>query len=266
MMKTSRLLLVTAFVLFAISCKKDESGMKTDTNAGLTEDQAVQLAVASMAGNTYGFATVANSEAASAISMNNISTDGGKTINAIDPNTLYQKCGTTVADSIAASGTDQFNVTHKSLSKFQRTLNCTTGNVGTNVVDNITYTGSFTAPDLKSSDHGTAKLTITGLLPTTPQYAVSGTYNRIGTFTTLGGKNYYGSSNVTLTGSNIIFSKPGGLLVSGSASAVITGSTNNGKFNYTGTFTFTGNGYATLTLGKIVYLVNLVTGRYAPQQ
>ncbi len=73
-------------------------------------------------------------------------------------------------------------------------------------------------------------------------------------------------SNVTLTGSNIIFSKPGGLLVSGSASAVITGSTNNGKFNYTGTFTFTGNGYATLTLGKIVYLVNLVTGRYAPQQ
>ncbi|TSJ44079.1 hypothetical protein FO440_07860 [Mucilaginibacter corticis] len=239
--------------------------MKTDdSNAGLTQDQAVDLAVSSMAGSTYGFASVANSEASSAISMNNISTDGGKTINAIDPNTLYQKCGTTVADSLASAGTAN-SITYSSLYKFARTLNCTADNIGTNVVDNITFKGSFTAPKLKSTDYGTSKITITGLASTATQYTVSGTYNRIGSFTTLGGQKYYGTSNVTLTSSNVLFTKPGGILISGTASAVITGSSNYGKFSYKGIFKFIGGNKATLTMGTLVYNIDLVTGYYAQQ-
>ena len=270
MMKTSRLLLVVAFILFAVSCKKDEAGMKTDTTAtdsGLSADEVANLTVNSIAANSLGFAAIANDVTANAVSMNNISTDGGKTINAIDPNTLYQKCGSTVLDSTSNHGTIS-SVTFSSFYKYARTLNCTTGNIGTNVVNKITYTGTVNAPNLTSNDSGTSTVTITGLAATATQYTLSGTYTRKSIFTMKQNyQTYKAVGNITLTTNNVVFSKPGGLLVSGTASAVVSVVSSVGTFKYTGIFKFIGNNQATLTMNdKSVYKIDLVTGYFARVQ
>ncbi|NNU34876.1 hypothetical protein HK413_13975 [Mucilaginibacter sp. S1162] len=124
----------------------------------------------------------------------------------------------------------------------------------------MTFKGNFDGPRLTSNDTGTSNITIAGLTSNATNFVINGTYNRKGSFTSKVAGKANGSSNVTITATNVLLSKPGREIAGGSATITIAGSAAAGTFNYTGILSFKGNNQATLTVDSKIYLINLLTG------
>ncbi|MBC7401168.1 MAG: hypothetical protein H7289_14610 [Mucilaginibacter sp.] len=256
-MKALKLTLIVPLLLFAISCKKTAT-----TSSAVTTDEAADMAASSVAANSFGFASVADNIGVNAQTLNSVSA-GGQQVNATG--TSRQACGTTLADSITFSSTANSSVTFSAFYKYVRTLNCNASSQPDNLVNAITFKGNFDGPRLTSTDVGTSSVTIAGLTTNATNFVVNGTYNRKGTFTSKVGGKASGSSNVTITATNVLLSKPGREIVSGSATITISGTAAAGTFNYTGILAFKGGNQATLTVGTTIYLINLLTGTYVKQ-
>ncbi|MES2376352.1 MAG: hypothetical protein V4553_07230 [Bacteroidota bacterium] len=253
-MKALKITLIIPVLLFAISCKKSNT-----TSSAVTTDEAADMAVSAVATNSFGFASVTDNVGLNAQTLNSVSS-GGQQVNATG--TARQACGTTLADSITISSNTNSSVTFSAFYKYVRTLNCNASSQPDNLVNAITFKGNFDGPRLTSSDVGTSSVTIAGLTTNATNFVINGTYNRKGTFTSKVGGKASGSSNITITATNILLSKPGREIVSGTATITISGSAAGGTFNYTGILSFKGNNQATLTVGTTVYLINLLTGTY----
>lgn len=259
-MKALKLSLIVALLAFSISCKKSDSS----TSAAVTIDEAADMAASSVSSNTFGFATVADNVGVNAQGLSSIS-GSGQAVNSVSTNaTTRQACGTTIADSISASGKTN-DVTFSYFYKFTRTLNCNASSQPDNVANAITFKGSYDGPRITSVDAGTATVTIGGLTTNATNYVVNGKYTRKGAFTSKVGGKASGSSNVEITATNVLLSKPARNIVSGTATVTISGSSAKGTFSFTGTMVFSGNNSAALTVGTTVYIINLLTGTYIKQ-
>jgi hypothetical protein len=259
-MKALKFTLIVALVAFAISCKKSDSS----TSAAVTIDEAADMAASSVSSNTFGFASVADNVGVNAQGLSSIS-GSGQAVNSVRTNaTTRQTCGTTIADSVSASGKTN-DVTFSYFYKFMRTLNCNTTSQPDNVTNAITFKGSYDGPRITSVDAGTATVTIGGLTTNATNYVVNGKYTRKGAFTSKVGGKASGSSNVEITATNVLLSKPARNIVSGTATVTISGSSAKGTFSFTGTMVFSGNNTAALNVGTTVYIINLLTGTYVKQ-
>lgn len=249
------LIVPVAIVVFAISCKKDSGS--SNNNAQVTTDVAADMAASAVSSNSFGFVNIADNMGANAQVT---SLGASQATNSIGTNAVRQACGTTVADSSSVSGTNN-SVTFNAFYKFTRTLNC--NNVGPdNVVTSILFHGSYDGPRITSSDSGNASVTIGGLSAAATNFVINGTYNRKGSFTSKVGNKASGSSQVNITVSNLILTKPLRSITAGTATITISGTTASGTFNFSGSLVFNGNNQATLTVGTTVYIINTLTGTY----
>jgi len=262
-MKALKITLIIPLLLFAVSCKKSGTNDNSNPKSAVTSDEAVDMAVGAISVNSFGFASVTDNVGAKAQTFNSIS-PGGQTVNSTATNSAHQACGTTVADSIDFSGSNS-SVTYSSFYKFSRTLNCNANNVPDNLINVITFKGSFDGPRLSSNDSGTSNVTIAGLAASAANYTVNGTYSRKGAFTSKVGNKASGSSDVEIVATNITLDKPSRAIASGTATITISGTAPAGAFSFAGTLVFNGNNKATLTVGTAVYIVNLLTGSYTKQ-
>lgn len=255
-MKALKIILIVPVLFFAFSCKK------TTVTSAITTDEAADMGASAVATSSFGFVSVTDNVGTNAQTLNSVSS-GGQQVNAVG--TSRQTCGTTLADSLTISSTANSAVTFSAFYKYVRTLNCNANSQPDNLVNVITFKGNFDGPRLTSTDNGTSNITIGGLTANATNFVVNGTYNRKGSFVSKVGGKAGGSSNVTITAANVLLSKPGRQIVSGSATITISGNAAAGTFNYTGVLSFKGDNQATLTVGSTIYLINLLTGTWVKQ-
>ena len=255
-MKALKIILIAPLLFFAISCKK------TTVTSAVTTDEAADMAASAVAANSLGFAAVTDNVGMNAQTLNSVSA-GGQQVNATGSS--RQACGTTLADSLSISSSANSSVTFSASYKYVRTLNCNASSQPDNLVNALTFKGNFDGPRLTSNDTGTSNITIAGLTSNATNFVVNGTYNRKGSFTSKVAGKASGSSNITITATNVLLGKPGREIVSGSATITVAGSAAAGTFNYTGILSFKGNNQATLTVESKIYLINLLTGTCTKQ-
>ena len=254
-MKTFKLSLIVLLMLGAFSCKKDSSS----STSAVTTDQAADIAAGSLAENSDGLASVTDDIAVNAQGISSV--HNGLTVNSTQAtNSAHQECGTTLTDSVTRNVTLD-SVTVNYVFKYSHTLNCNSSSQPDNIVNALTYKGSFDGPRLSSSNSGSANVTIAGLTQAAADFVINGEYVRDGSFQSKVGNKASGNSHVDIVGTNITISKTDRKIVSGSGTITITGTGPKGNsFSYTGTIVFNGDGTATLTINSAVYTVNLTTG------
>jgi hypothetical protein len=255
-MKTLKLTLIAALLLAVGSCKK------TDTSGAVTADIATDMAAASLSQNSFGLTSVTDNVIVNAQTLNSINT-GGQAVNSVGTNatTTRQACGTTLADSVSNSGSNS-SVTFSFFIKYLRTLNCNTASQPDNLVNAITFHGNYDSPRITSTDAGSANFTIAGLTTNATNYVINGEYIRKGSFTSKVDTKATGSSSIDIKVTNLLLSKPGRAIVSGTATITISGTSAKGTFSYTGAITFTGGTTASLTVGTVLYYINLLDGTF----
>jgi hypothetical protein len=239
-MKTFRLSMLSLLILGAMSCTKDT----VNTNSNDPTDQAADLVTTSLAVNTDG-------------AFNTISDVSVEAQVKVSIDTL---CGTTWADSITRKTPSNQGTSYNYTAKYSYTLNCNpNSNVFSGSVTAVSsYSGSFSGPDLSSTNSGSSNFTLSGLKKTSSTLGLSGEYKRSGTYQT---KNDSGSNNVDVVATNLVLTKPQHIIKSGTATITVTGtSTKNGSFSYNGVLVFNGGNSATLTLNGTVYTIDLSTG------
>lgn len=254
-MKTFRFTLVVLLMLAAFSCKKDNS---TSTST-VTTDDAANLAAGSLAENSGGLTTITDDIA---VNAQGLSLTNGLTVNSngVSTNSVHQACGTTVTDSVSRSIT-QDSVSIDYFFKYSRTLNCDTASHPDNVVNALTYHGSFDGPRITSTNSGSSNFTIAGLSQTATNFVVNGEYKRTGSFQSKVGSKVSGNSNVDIVVTDLTLSKPARKILSGSATISITGTGKKGNaFSYVGTIVFNGDGTALLTINGTAYTINIAHG------
>lgn len=257
-MKTLKLSLIILLMMGAFSCKKDNSSSSSGNS--VSTDQAADIAASSLAENSDGLASVTDDIAVNAQGISSVS--NGLTINSAGQtvNSVHQACGTTLTDSVSRNLTLD-SVTVNYLFKYSHTLNCNSGNQPDNVINALTYKGSFDGPRLSSSNSGSANVTIAGLTQAATNFVLNGEYKRDGSFQSKVGNKASGNSSIDIVGTNITLSKPGRKIVSGNATISIIGTGPKGvSFSYTGTIVFNGDDTATLTINGTGYTINLITG------
>jgi hypothetical protein len=255
-MKTIKLSLIILLMLGAFSCKKDNSA---STSTSVTTDQVADIAAGSLAENSQGLATVTDDIA---VNAQGLSSTSGLTVNSngLSTASVHQACGTTLTDSVTRSLTlDSVSINY--FFKYSRTLNCNTSSQPDNLINALTFHGSFDGPRLSSTNSGSATVTIAGLTQAATNFAVNGEYKRAGSFQSKVGDKASGNSNVDIVATNLLISKSTRKIISGSATIAITGTGPKGvAFSYTGTIVFNGDETATLTINGTVYTINLTTG------
>ncbi len=255
-MKTLKLSLILLLMLGVFSCNKDNS-----TNSStVSSDQAADMVAGSLAENSGGFATVTDDIAVNAQGLSSV--NSGLTVNSVGQSTssVHQECGSTLTDSVKRALTLD-SVTINYAFKYSHTLNCNSSSLPDNLINTLTYSGSFNGPRLSSSNSGSANVTIAGLSQTATNFVLNGEYLRDGSFQSKVGDKATGNSHVDIVGTNILLSKPNRKIVSGNATITVKGTGPKGNaFNYTGTIVFNGDDTATLTLNGTGYIVNLITG------
>lgn len=256
-MKNLKLSLIVLLMLGAFSCKKDNS---SSSGSSVTTDQAADLAASSLAENSNGFSTVTDDIAVNAQGISSV--NSGLAVNSTQATaSVHQECGTTLTDSVTRNVTVD-SVTINYFFKYSHTLNCNSSNQPDNVINALSYKGSFDGPRLSSTNSGSANVTIAGLTSTATNFVLNGEYKRDGSFQSKVGNKASGNSHIDIVGTNITLSKPGRKILSGTATITISGTGPKGNaFNYTGTIVFNGDGTATLTLsGGASYTINLASG------
>jgi len=125
---------------------------------------------------------------------------------------------------------------------------------------NYTGSGDYSAPYVSASINASGDLNVTGFVSGS-YFVVNGQSDREGTFAMKIGNKTSMTGTVATSLSNFKISKSSGLLESGTATIVVSGSTNTGRnFGFTGTLVYTGNYTGTLTISGKQYYINISTG------
>lgn len=251
-MKKLKLTLAALVIIGAFSCKKTNSNVAA--TGTVTTDQAADIAAGSLALNSEGLATVSDDVSANALTLNSV--NGGLKVNTIEK---HQECGTTVSDSVSRVSTSD-SVSINYFFKYNHTLNCNSNNQPDNMVNVLTYHGSFDGPNVTSTNTGSSTFTIAGLTTTATNFVINGEYKRAGTFQSKVGNKVSGNSTIDIVVTNLTLTKPARKIASGNATISITGTSPKGTFSYTGNIVFNGDNSATLTINNNAYTIDLRTG------
>ncbi len=251
-MKTIRLSLVLMMLSIGIfSCKKDS----TATDA-LSTDQVADLAAGSLSENSQGLATVTDDITANAQTLNAASTNG-LTVNTT--NGIGNPCGTTRTDSVTRAITkDSVSISY--FMKYSHTVFCNPNNQRDSVMNTLTYHGNFDGPRVTSSNTGSAVFTVAGLSPDAANFTLHGEYKRSGQFQSKIGNKGTGNHSIDLVVKNLVLSKPGRKILSGTGTLTLVVNTPKKSINYTGSITFNGDDTASVTINGATYTINIQTG------
>jgi len=238
-MKPFKLSFMALLLLGVAACNK--GNMNSSSND--PTDQAADLVTSSLSINTDG-------------AYNTISDASVETQAKVSIDTT---CGTTWTDSVTRKMPLSQGTSYNYTSKYSYTLNCGANNLFNGSATAISsYSGSFTGPNLSSTNSGSSNFTLAGLLKTSTTYVLNGEYKRTGSYQT---KTDSGSTNVDVVITNLTLTKPQHLFQSGTATITVSGtSTKNGSFSYNGVLVFNGGNAATLTLNGTIYTIDLSTG------
>lgn len=250
-MKKLRLPLLAFLISGAMACNKGNvtfSG-NTDANTNAT-DQAASLVTASLASNTNGAFNT----------MSDVSIETQAHVN------IDSLCGTTWTDSVTRkkSSSQGNGVAYNYSAKYTYTLNCDSvtkkGIYNGSSTATSEYKGSYSGPNLSSTNSGSSLLVIQGLGRGSSFYTVNGEYKQDGTYTS---KTDTGTNNVDIKLTNVILTKPFQFVKSGTATISVSGvSSKNGSFSYSGVLVFGNGNTATLTLNGTIYNIDLSIGSY----
>ena len=241
-MKTMNFIKVPALALLLAvgACSKTNS----DTaNASISTDDAATIMANSMSSGSGGMVGVTA----------DVTLNAQLTFNAVPG------CGGTKTYNFSRQSPQGAAITYSYAFSYTHTLNCV-NMIPDNVSSSATSTGSFDGPNLSSTDTGISTFTVSGLMPTTSAYTLSGEYKRTGSFAKKTGDMNKGSSNVDVILSSLSIPKTAGTVASGNATFTLSGTSNNGAFSFSGTIAFTGNNQANLVINGNAYVVNLLTG------
>jgi hypothetical protein len=241
-MKKIKLSLAALLLFAAVACKKTSNSPVITANVSNAE--AADMVAGSLSLNSNGVADIASDA----------------TINASVYVNTHVACGTTKSDSISRHSPAGATRTYSYNLKYNFTVSCTNNELS-NIASNVTYSGSFSGPDLSSTNSGSSIFTIASLSPTATDFIINGEYKRSGSFQSKVDTTNHGNSSVDIVITNLEVTKTGHKIVGGTATISITGDVpKKGSFTYTGTLVFNGNGTVTLTLNGTVYTINLDSG------
>ncbi|MBW4890708.1 hypothetical protein KXQ82_13330 [Mucilaginibacter sp. HMF5004] len=241
-MKKLNFIKVPAFILLLAvgACSKTNNDV-VDTS--VTTDDAATIMASSMSSNSGGM----------------VSASADVTVNAQLTFNANPGCGGTKTYQFSRQSPQGASISYSYAFSYTHTLNCV-NNLPDNVSSTATSTGSFDGPSLSSNDSGTSTFTVGGLASAATAYNLSGSYKRAGSFAKKTGNMNQGNSSVDITVSSLVIPKASGTIASGNATFNLSGSSNKGSFNFSGTVTFTGNNQANLVVNGTAYVVNLLNG------
>jgi len=241
-MKKIQLTIVAMLLLGAVACKKTSNS--PNITANVSNAEAADMAASSLSLNSNGLANVSD----------DATSDASTYVNA------HVACGTIKSDSISRNNTVG-PYTYSYNLKYNYVVDCA-NNVPDSLSSNLVYNGSFSGPNLSSTNSGSSIFTVEGLSPTALDFVINGEYKRSGSFQSKIDTTNHGNSNVDIVVKALTITKSDRTIASGTATISITGDVpKKGNFSYTGTLVFNGDGTATLTLNGTVYTINLQTGQ-----
>jgi hypothetical protein len=243
-MKKIQFSFLALVLLGAVSCNKSNTSPAVSGNVSNAE--AADIAASSLSSNSNGVANISDDATSTAQTM--------AVANAT--------CGTVKSDTISRSSAPGAAYAYTYHSTYHYTVKCSSLNVPDSLLTNLAYSGSFSGPNLSSSNSGSSLFTVGGLGSASTAFVINGEHKRSGQFkskidTTNAG---YSSTDIVIT--NLTLKKPSRMIESGSATISVTGNVpKEGNFSYTGTIVFNGDGTAKLTLNGTAYTINLFSGR-----
>ncbi len=210
------------------SCNKDSASTTTTTDT-VTEAVAAQ-AVTQAVEPTSGGMAQQTTEAA-----------------VVASNQTAYPCGGTFDSSIVAASVAGAAISYSVDLQWNWVLSCSTASFTFGFTGHTTYAGSL----ISSNDSSNGGFVVTGLAESAPNYVLSSNYVRNGSQQSyIGNKNSF-TSVINISSSNINIDKTTEEILSGTATASISGSSTSGKsFSYSGTINFLGNQAATLTMAS----------------
>lgn len=223
------LTVATALVIGLNACKKDNNN--SNTSATVTEADAVEMTTDAVEPAT-----------------------GGMTLQVSSSVTIYKvttiSCGVPKDTTITASSASGVIPTYNASLSWAYTLNC--AGISPSSLD-LSFQGNSTYDGVKMSLNGTTNGTfiLSGLEASSGSYTLNSTYTRSGSTVSKIGNQHTYTSNVKISSSDIAVDKTTGLILSGTATVSITGTSSTGSsFSFGGTITFEGNNTANLVLNS----------------
>ncbi|MBT1710810.1 hypothetical protein KK062_21390 [Fulvivirgaceae bacterium PWU5] len=242
-MKTLNATFFACLVLAAGACKDD------DEKEAVSNDEAAEMIASSLAESSSGFAAVADESATVTDGVMDVY-NGGRTAS----------CGYEYEQTFTRTNSSNAPVTYEFVYTYHYLLSCE-NDAPKSMEVNVTYDGEFDGPRISSAHEGSADITITKLENTSATYSIDADYQWHGSLQSKIRNQNSTSSSVEITLDDVVVDKESHEILSGSASATITGTaTGKGSFTYTGTVVFNGNHMAELTVKGSKYLINVTTG------
>jgi len=243
-MKKIQLIFAAMLLLGAVACRKNSSSLPS-VNNNVSNAEAASMVAGSVSLNSNGVASLA----------------GDATLDATNIGNTPNACGTIKSDSISRQSSAGASVTYSYNLKYNFTVDCNSASQPDSLSSTLTYSGSFSGPNLSSSNAGSSVFTVNGLLPTATDFVINGEFKRAGSFSSKVDTTNHGNSSIDIVINSLTLLKHSRTIVSGNAAISVTGDVpKKGSFSYTGTLVFNGNGTATLTLNGTVYIIKLDTG------
>lgn len=235
---------VAASALTLTSCHKDSSA----TNTTITEADAAQVTVDAVSPSTGGMVAQVNSGA----SFFTGGTVTGGTVNSVNNHLTTDSydipCGTQKDSTVSYASTNTTPPSFTYSLAWNWELDCA---VPSTFTLNFNGQGSYNGLVQSSTFTSTGQMVLSGLGAATADFTFNSTYTRTGTTTSkIGNKNTF-NHTLTITSTNIVYSKADQEIVSGTATVSIkVTSTSGNSWTYGGTLTFLGNKTAKLVLNS----------------
>jgi hypothetical protein len=221
-------------VMLALSlnaCKKDSNNTPANTADSVSEADAVEMTTDAVASGTGGM----TAQVSSSVSLYK---------------TVTINCGETKDTSIAASSLSGITPSYSISFSWSYVLNCS-GGAPNNLVFNFNGNSNYTGAKMILSGTTKGTFTLSGLPSTASDYTLNYSYTRGGSLTSMIGQQHHYTSSVVITGNNITIDKTTGLIVSGTGTVNIMGTSSSGSsFSFQGSITFNGGNTASLVLNS----------------
>lgn len=231
---------VSILSLGLTSCSNDDEAVTTTDD--LSETEAVEIVEASLQKSTGGVTETSKSfseELTVDITLNELC------------NTLYEENFSFLTDGDVISATYDMNWAYE--------LSCNNFNIPQSAVFNSNGSGEYRTERVTSNDTSTTSFNISGLQPAEDTYVFTGNFQRNGTQeirTNIISKSV--TSTLTLQITELTIHKTDYTILSGSATAILSGETGEGNsFLFEGSITFNNDNTATLIIGGNTYTINL---------
>ncbi|HEY9045318.1 MAG TPA: hypothetical protein VIN08_05460 [Ohtaekwangia sp.] len=245
MKKLSAWLFLSLFIGF-IACDKDDN----EPNNSITSEEAAQIVSTSFASNSSGVNFVSGEAAASSSDLAEQNANG-----------RTEACGISKNIDLSGASPDGATIVWSYDFSYKFKLNCNDQQEAANVSIDLSYSGSYDGPKLKTEHSGVSQLTVNGLEKSVENFLLAGSYRRSGSFEQKNEEKKAGNSTIEITLTDIVIDKQTHEIISGTATYKLSGTVaSKGDYSYQGTVTFEGQSAATIKVGSDNFSLNLKNG------